>query len=48
VVVYLRGEKTEEGWKMEVNILEQALKGCRLGMVVQQGLQRGAVAVFGP
>jgi uncharacterized protein YraI len=48
VVAYLRGEKTEEGWKMEANILEQALKGCRLGMVVQQGLQRGAVAVFGP
>jgi SH3-like domain-containing protein len=48
VVAYLRGEKSGEGWKMEVNILEQALKGCRLGMVVQQGLQRGAVAAFGP
>jgi hypothetical protein len=48
VVAYIRGTETDKGWNMEVNVLKLALEGCRLGMVVQQGLQRGAVAVFGP
>jgi len=46
LVIYLRGKDAGDAWKLEMDVLEQALEGCRIGIVVQQGLQRGAIAIF--
>jgi SH3-like domain-containing protein len=48
LVAYVQGERGETGWELEVDVKEAAIPGCRFGLVVQEGLQRGAIAVFEP
>jgi len=45
-VAYVKGERGDAGWKLEVEVREKDAANCRLGLVVQEGLQRGAVAML--
>lgn len=45
-VGYVQGERMEGGWRIETEVNGEDLAVGRLGIVVQEGLQRGAVAVF--